>query len=612
MLQRLVLWFFPTIQRDLKKYPAIFAALSMALGITLYLHFPLRLPISSVLPLLTLPLILIIPLNWKYTLFILPGFLLLGSNEHKRMKIPSGRQTYTIRFHTPPLFQRGEVFCQKVSISESPSPVLTTVSPPLLPGESRVVTASYNSNNNQLTVDSTNSCHQKKFRKAIYKRVNHRLSQISSPMKSYYYALFLRERYRVDRTVVAIFEQSGLIHLMAISGLHISILGLILYYILYLIPLPRKWHLMSSALLSCTALLIIGPSPSTNRALIMFLSFAIAPLFQREKNNWNSLGIAALIILSFSPMDLFTAGFQLSFTATTAVLLALNISRKAKHRITKAVLFSCCSTFLIFVFTAPILLWHFNEVVPASLFYNIVALPLLSLTFTLMLISLTLSLIAPAIGMLGVHLISHIDLTLLNLVQQSIITLHAQSIKQLFSFHQIAGLAILHITALLYIKRKSTHALSYILVVIATLLILIPLQNRQECKSYIYEIQDKAFILIDLTRTYNQKELLIHIRKSTPQQIKAAHILCQSKDEAKIMRTIQDFMPKTQVYTTPITESFVERGTSCLSVGDTLKTPWGTYTVTQPTPGELQMHFLTPQQKDCFSYKVTLPLDTER
>lgn len=610
MLQKILNIAFPSLRRDSKQYPALLAFLFTGSGIYLYRLLPVALPIWITLPLLSIPFVLLIHSQWKYLLFIPIGFLTIASQEAKRIQIPSYNREFHLEFHTPPLFECKEGFRQKVSIPESPCPIITTLKEPLTPGESRVVRGNYDERENHLTIDSCLSS-QKKRRGKIYTLLKKRISHINSPIKSYYYALILRERYLVDQSIVEIFEYSGLIHLMAISGLHIAILGLIIYRLLYLLPLPRHWHFALSAIITSTVLFIIGPSPSTNRALIMFLSFALAPLFQRGRNTWNSLGIAGLIILLLSPLDLFTAGFQLSFTATTAVLLALTIARKARYKISKWLLFSCSSTILIFLFSSPILLWHFDEIVPASLLYNVIALPLLSLTFTLSLLSLCLSLLIPSVGLACMNGIAEADLFLLNMIQESIIQLQLTPLRQFFSYYQIAGLATLIYTIVLFYKKRVAPTILYPLMVLATLLIAYPFNGAKESSSKFLNVREDSFLLLDLTKRIYSKDIIDDLKNYNLQQLQLLHIVCFTKDEAFIRKKIAAYLPTKKVYYTVISETVTEQGPECISVGDSLMTPWGIYTLSSSSSNDLNCILKESVHKDCFSYKIELPLNSK-
>lgn len=112
----------------------------------------------------------------------------------------------------------------------------------------------------------------------------------------------------------------GLSHLLAISGFHFSLVSLCSYLAF------RLWlSLRAAQLASLTFVffyfLFLGPSPSITRAFIMISLALLAPIFQKESNALNNLGIALLVILIPNPMVALDLGFQFSFLATASILI---------------------------------------------------------------------------------------------------------------------------------------------------------------------------------------------------------------------------------------------------------------------------------------------------
>lgn len=122
------------------------------------------------------------------------------------------------------------------------------------------------------------------------------------------------------------YSTSGLAHVLALSGLHVGIISFILA--ITLLPLDlllwRKTRFVITILLLWFYAIMTGLSPSVTRAVIMASVFLIAYIIQRNNNPFNSLCLAALIILTFSPDSLYNIGFQLSFTAVASILLFAN------------------------------------------------------------------------------------------------------------------------------------------------------------------------------------------------------------------------------------------------------------------------------------------------
>lgn len=119
-----------------------------------------------------------------------------------------------------------------------------------------------------------------------------------------------------------IFCRTGLIHLLAISGMHLSIMVLGLRHILNWLSL--SWILSSAlTILICSAYAILtGLHPPVVRAVLMLALYLAAPLLGRRADAVNCLGAAAFLILWCAPHELFSPGFQLSFVACFAIFQA--------------------------------------------------------------------------------------------------------------------------------------------------------------------------------------------------------------------------------------------------------------------------------------------------
>jgi competence protein ComEC len=143
-------------------------------------------------------------------------------------------------------------------------------------------------------------------------------------------ALILGEREGIPEEVKEEFIVAGVAHIIAISGLHMGIIALVVFFLM-------KWSLKWSETLALTLNIqkisalatipplvlytfIAGARISTIRAAVMILIYLISILLDRQRNLYNTLAVTALIILLVSPTSLFDVSFQLSFVAVLAIL----------------------------------------------------------------------------------------------------------------------------------------------------------------------------------------------------------------------------------------------------------------------------------------------------
>lgn len=119
-----------------------------------------------------------------------------------------------------------------------------------------------------------------------------------------------------------VYSNAGLSHLLALSGMHVAIIAMILSVALAPLYLLRRRRTLTVLIL--TALWVYaamtGLSPSVVRAVIMATAFAGSMMLQRRPSPFNSLCLAALIILLINPYALPSYGFQLSFSAVAAII----------------------------------------------------------------------------------------------------------------------------------------------------------------------------------------------------------------------------------------------------------------------------------------------------
>lgn len=132
-----------------------------------------------------------------------------------------------------------------------------------------------------------------------------------------------------------IFSESGQAHILALSGLHVGIIAGIILVILFPLTLlrMRTCRLTATvALLWCYAVLT-GLSPSVVRAVIMATCLSGGYILQRHHVAMNSLLLAAILILAFSPTQLFDVGFQMSFLSVGCILIFMSfVGRVNLHR----------------------------------------------------------------------------------------------------------------------------------------------------------------------------------------------------------------------------------------------------------------------------------------
>lgn len=215
-------------------------------------------------------------------------------------------------------------------------------------------------------------------------------------------ALLVGERGYMAEADVAALRDSGLAHILAISGLHMGLVAGTVYGILRLIlalfpgialtwPI-KKWAAGGALLAGFGYLLLSGGAVSTVRAFVMAAILFGAIIADRPAFSMRNLAIAAFVILISAPEHLLSPGFQMSF-ATVAALLAfwdywrsrerLRLSEPDGHVLTSLVRSMRAwiagigaTTLVAGAATAPIAAYHFQSIVSYSVVGNMLAMPL--------------------------------------------------------------------------------------------------------------------------------------------------------------------------------------------------------------------------------------------
>ena len=216
-------------------------------------------------------------------------------------------------------------------------------------------------------------------------------------------AMVLGEKKELDDQVRTLYQEAGISHLLAISGLHISMIGLGLLTFLKKMRLPAWLYLPASAAALWAYAAMVGMSVSTRRAAFMFSLTLAAGFLGRTADPLTSLAAAAFWILLPHPALIGDAGFQLSFSAAAGISVVVPVMRerglqppeRERGRIAKlgsTVREGALTSFGITLSMLPFLLIHYYEWNPWSILANLAVIPLMSVLLFLLLLLAALGL----------------------------------------------------------------------------------------------------------------------------------------------------------------------------------------------------------------------------
>ncbi len=209
-------------------------------------------------------------------------------------------------------------------------------------------------------------------------------------------ALLLGERQELSPDIYLDFQATGTVHILAISGLHI---GILLLFLNFIFKPVKRYSTVIFLLLTIGFLwfyaLLTGFSPSVLRAVIMFSFLQVGLQSNRQTNIYNSLFLAALVMLLINPGYLYQVGFQMSFAAVLSIVGFYPVFSRwlpIKNQIIKYFTDLFWVTLSAQLGVLPLSLYYFHQFPSYFLLANLLSIPLLFLIlftgFGLMLFSL--------------------------------------------------------------------------------------------------------------------------------------------------------------------------------------------------------------------------------
>jgi competence protein ComEC len=197
-------------------------------------------------------------------------------------------------------------------------------------------------------------------------------------------ALLIGYKNDLDKGLVQSYTNTGVVHIIAISGLHLGIIYWILLKLLQPLQNKKKWKWLRPLLIIAGLWVftcIAGAQASVVRSALMFSCIVIGEALSRKANIYNSLALSALLLLCYDPFWIFDVGFQLSYAAVLSLSLFMKpvynlfyFRNKLLNMIWQLNAVTLAAQFL----TLPLSIYYFHQFPNYFLFTNLIAIPLSS------------------------------------------------------------------------------------------------------------------------------------------------------------------------------------------------------------------------------------------
>ncbi len=226
---------------------------------------------------------------------------------------------------------------------------------------------------------------------------------LSSREASLLKAILLGERFNISPQLKELFINTGTIHILSISGLHIGIIATIFLLFFKFLRLPYKAYYLLTIIFIILYAILSGARVPVIRATILTVVILAARLLNRPCSIYNSLGFAAFLILAIQPLYLFDPGFQLSFLCVFFIIyLTPKIERVLAHlyetlseaksrtsrqphtprptvsrKVKRFVITSFSASLAVWLGIFPLISYYFKNFVPITVLANLTIVPLL-------------------------------------------------------------------------------------------------------------------------------------------------------------------------------------------------------------------------------------------
>lgn len=232
----------------------------------------------------------------------------------------------------------------------------------------------------------------KNFRQRGITYVNEHFPSTSSGFVT---ALIFGDQTYIDEVVLTNYQRLGIVHLLAISGLHVSFLTGMIFYLGIRIGITRERMMIVILIFLPMYAILSGASPSVLRACCMAMLFTFLILRKKRLSAIASIGIVYLAMLVIQPNMLFNIGFQLSFAVTFAIMMSFLIFQKYPQKLIQLLVVSIVCQLA----ALPILLYHFYEVSVLGVLLNVLFVPIYSsILLPFSILSLLTHIVLPPVG----------------------------------------------------------------------------------------------------------------------------------------------------------------------------------------------------------------------
>lgn len=270
-------------------------------------------------------------------------------------------------------------------------------------------------------------------------------------------AIMFADKTDMDSELKDMYSAAGAGHLLAISGLHISLIGMGLMGILKRTPLPEKLSISLVVGILILYAIMIGFTPSSNRAIIMFIIMMFGKIRQKTYDGLTALSVALLITVVMHPLSSLQSGFYMTYLAIIGLSIVSGVFKPFKKNANK-MLRGLMASVSVSMATLPVVINSYYSIPTYSIVMNVILVPGMSVVLILGVLTIIWQMLIPLkVNICGFSL--HVILKLYSLIIglclklpfSVVITGHRSEVKVWIYTGVLLGVSIIAVM----VKRKA-------------------------------------------------------------------------------------------------------------------------------------------------------------
>ncbi len=227
-------------------------------------------------------------------------------------------------------------------------------------------------------------------RKGFFEKINEKLCEYvekctNSDTSALICAMLLGNKEQIEPNISRDFSRLGISHILALSGIHLSLITSMISAILDATRLRKRTRYFTLISVMALFVCITGFSPSAIRAAIMLGMFYALNMIGFDSDGITSLFLAVLLIMVISPYSIFSVSLILSFAAILACICTSKLTRgvrvlyRIRPKLIRGMIYTIITSIGVTVFTLPIMAIFFDHVSVFAPIFNVIFVPILTL-----------------------------------------------------------------------------------------------------------------------------------------------------------------------------------------------------------------------------------------